>query len=196
MIVAKRKNFLLINKQTSNKKIFEILIKKIPNSIFSKLGYKFLKKVIEKKIIKLYVVMNQRKIFSLVTTVSYDNYNLLKKKILVYLIKKPHIILFNLRYFFNTFNRDSNEINLKYKNNYLHLLHLIILRDKKLNKNIKLKDELMSFFYKIILKKNNAKLFYLCYEKKNLSAHKYYKRNNFKIYKKNSEVIYIEKKFL
>ena len=196
MIIAKRKNFLLINKQTSNKKIFEILIKKIPNSIFSKLDYKFLKKIIEKKIIKLYVIMNQRKIFSLVTTVSYDNYNLLKKKILVYLIKKPHIILFNLRYFFNIFNRDSNEINLKYKNNYLHLLHLIILKDKKLNKNIKLKDELMSFFYKIILKKNNAKLFYLCYEKKNLSAHKYYKRNNFKIYKKNNGVIYIEKKFL
>ncbi len=196
MIIAKRKNLLLINKKVLSKKIFEILVKKIPNSIFSKLDYNFLKKIIEKKIISLYIVKNQRKIFSLITTVSYDNYNLLKKKIFIFLIKNPHIIFLNLKYFFNIFYRDSNEINLKYKKNYLHLLHLVILRDKKFIKNVKLKDELMLFFYKKILKKNNAKLFYLCYERKNLKAHNYYKRNNFRIYKKNSDVIFIEKKFL
>ena len=122
MIIAKRKNLLLINKKVLSKKIFEILIKKIPNSIFSKLNYSFLKKIIEKKIINLYIIKNQRKIFSLVTTVSYDNYNLLKKKIFIFLILNPHIIFLNLKYFFNIYNRDSNEINLKYKKNYLHLL--------------------------------------------------------------------------
>ena len=196
MIIAKRKNLLLINKKVLSKKIFEILIKKIPNSIFSKLNYSFLKKIIEKKIINLYIIKNQRKIFSLVTTVSYDNYNLLKKKIFIFLILNPHIIFLNLKYFFNIYNRDSNEINLKYKKNYLHLLHLVILRDKKFNKNLKMKDEFMSFFYKKILKKNNARLFYLCYERKNLKAHNYYKRNNFRIYKKSTDVIFIEKKFL
>ena len=196
MIIVKRKNLLLVNKKTISKKIFEILIRKIPNSIFSKLNYNFLKKIIEKKIINLYVIKDQRKIFSLVTTVSYDNYNLLKKKIFIFLILNPHIIFLNFKYFFNINNRDSNEINLKYKKNYLHLLHLVILRNKKLNKNLKLKDELMSFFYKKILKKNNAKLFYLCYERSNLKAHNYYKRNNFRIYKKNADVIFIEKKFL
>lgn len=196
MIIAKKKNYLLINKKKLSKKIFEILIKKIPNSIFSKLNFNFLKKIIEKKIINLYIIKNQRKIFSLVTTVSYDNYNLLKKKIFIFLIKNPHIIFLNLKYFFSIFYRDSNEINVKYKKNYLHLLHLVILRDNKFNKNIKLKDKLMSFFYKKILKKNDAKLFYLCYERKNLKAHNYYKRNNFRIYKKNADVIFIEKKFL
>lgn len=196
MIIANRKNFILINKKKLSKKIFEILIKKIPNSIFSKLNYNFLKKIIEKKIINLYIIKNQRKIFSLVTTVSYDNYNLLKKKIFIFLIKNPHIIFLNLKYFYNIFNRDSNEINLKYKKDFLHLLHLVIFSDKKFNKNIKLKDELMSFFYKKILEKNDAKLFYLCYERKNLKAHNYYKRNNFRIYKKNADVIFIEKKFL
>jgi len=195
VIIAKKKNFLLINKESSNKQIFNLLIKKIPNSIFSKLDYKFLNDNIKKKIIKLYLIKNKKKTISLISIVSFGNYNLLKKEIFFYLLRNPYKIMINLKYFLELFSRDSNQINLKYKKDYLHLLHLIILKDKSLNKVLKFKDKLMFFFFKKILEKNDAKIFYLCYERSNLKAHNFYKRNKFKIYKKNNKVIYIKKRF-
>ena len=195
MIIAKKNNFLLIHKESSKKNFFNLLINKIPNSIFSKLDYKFFNNNIKKKIIKLYLIKHKKKTISMISTVSFENYNLLKKEIFFYLLKNPLKILFNLKYLLGLFSRDTNQINLKYKKNYLHLLHLIILKDKFLNKNLKFKDKLMFFFFKKILKKNDAKIFYLCYERSNLRAHNFYKRNKFKIYKKNNKVIYIEKRF-
>ena len=43
------------------------------------------------------------------------------------------------------------------------------------------------------IKKYDAKYFYLCYEKDNLRAYNYYKRNKFKFYAKNKNTIFVKK---
>ena len=61
---------------------------------------------------------------------------------------------------------------------------------------ISAKDNIINFFFKEIIKKNNANYFYLCYERNNYKAHKFYKRNKFVIYKKNQKIFFIKKKVL
>ncbi len=93
-------------------------------------------------------------------------------------------------------DRDKNEVKSDNNIKYLHLLHFIILK-KQFNKiSLKVKDSLINSFLKEIVKKNNANHIYLCYEKNNLRAHKYYKRNKFKVYKKNNKTIFIKKRII
>ena len=84
---------------------------------------------------------------------------------------------------------------MKINNNYLHLLHLIILKNNFLNKSIKKKDALLAKFYKKILRNHKANQLFLCFEKNNLNAYRYYSRNKFKIFNKNTNIIYLKKKF-
>ncbi len=194
MIISKKKNFTLISISNPNRNIFNLIIKKIPNSIFSKLDFFFFKNIVKKNIIDLYVIKKKKKLSSIISTVTVDNYELLKKKIFVYLILNPYTVISNFIYFLTLFKKDENEIDLKNKKKFLHLLHLVIFKDKFSNFSIKEKDNIINFFFKIIIKKNNANFFYLCYEKRNLKANKYYKRNKFNIYKQNKKIIFVKKK--
>ena len=193
MIILKKKNFSLINIKKPSNKIFNLIINNIPRSIFFILGFLFFKKIFEKKLINVYLVKRKKKIASIITTISINNYLLLKKEILNYLIKNPLIIIFNLKFLISTITRNENKI-FSNKKNYLHLLHLVIFKKKFNNISLKSKDKLINFFLKIILEINSAKVFFLCYERSNLKAHEYYKRNKYKIYRQNRKTIFIKKK--
>ena len=135
----------------------------------------------------------KKKIASIITTISINNYFLLKKEILNYLIKNPLIVFFNIKFLISTITRNESKIFFN-KKIYLHLLHIVIFKKNFNNIHLKSKDSLINFFLKEILKKNSAKILFLCYERSNLKAHKYYKRNKYKIYKKNKKTIFIKKK--
>ena len=194
MIFSKKKQFLLINDVKLNKLIFNLIIKNIPHSIFSKLNFFFFKKIIQKKLVDLYLIKKKKKISAIISVTSVNNYSLIKKEILKYLFLNPLIVILNLSFFLNLPNRDSNEIDLKHKNKFLHLLHFIILKKQFSQNSLKEKDSIVNFFFKKIINKYNANYFYLCYEKSNIRAHKYYKRNKFKIYKRNKNIIFVKKK--
>ena len=195
MILFQKKQFFLIHSSNISLKVFNIITKNIPNSIFSKLDYNFFVSIVKKKIINIYLVKNKKNIASVITTVSVKNYNILKKFILFYILLNPIKIISNFNFFLSLIQRDSNIIDKKYEKNYLHLLHLVIYKKQFWSESINNKDKILNFFFKKILKNNNASIFYLCYETSNLRAHKFYKRNKFKIYKKNKKIIFIKKKF-
>jgi len=196
VIISKKKQFTLVNNIYPNKMIYNLIIKKIPNSIFSKLNFFFFKKIIKKKIINFYLIKKKDKISSIISTTTVANYELLKKEIFFYLILNPFIIIVNIKFFFNLIKRDSNIIDNNYKKKYLHLLHLIIFKKDFTDYSLREKDNIINFFFKKILNINNANYFYLCYETNNTKAHKFYMRNKFAIYKKNEKIIFIKKKLI
>ncbi len=195
-IKIKKKNFLLCNCPYPNKKIFKLITKNIPNSIFTILDFSFFKEMVNKKIIDLYIIKKNKKISSIITVTSFKNYQKLKRNIINYLFLNPLKVFKNIPFFLRSVSRDSNEVKILNKKNYLHLLHLIIFKYQFKSIKIKLKDEILNFFFTQIVKINNAKSFYLCYEYNNIKAHKFYKRNKFLIYKRNKNHIFIKKKFI
>ena len=76
----------------------------------------------------------------------------------------------------------------------MHLLHLVIYKKNFMNISIKKKDEIFNFFFKNILKIFKAKALFLCYEKKNIKAHKFYLRNNFIVYSENKDLVFVQKR--
>ena len=196
MIIAKKNQFTLVEINKSKKFMFNFIIKQIPNSVFSKLNFFFFDNIIKKKIIKLYLIKKKKKVSAIITTITFDNYILLKKEIFKYLLFNPFTMILNFFFFIDLIYRDSNEVNFKEKSKYLHLLHLIIFKKDFLKNSLNFKDNLINFFFKIIVKKNNANFFYLCYERNNYKAHKYYKRNKFVTYKKNKKTIFIKKRII
>ena len=139
MIVAKKNNYFLLSKTTINKKIYKIIIEKIPNSIFSKIDFFFFKKILENKIIDLYIIKKKNNLSSIITTTSVKNYDLLKRKIIIYLLKKPIYVISNLFFFLSLLKRDSNIVYSRFNEKYLHLLHFIILKKSFVNKSAKFK---------------------------------------------------------
>ena len=79
---------------------------------------------------------------------------------------------------------------------FLHLLHLIILKNSFNKIKLHTKDNILNFFFKKILEKNNAKNIFLCYDISNFKAHRFYLRNNFKIYLKKGEIVFVKKKII
>ncbi len=77
----------------------------------------------------------------------------------------------------------------------MHLLHLVIFKNYFDDISKKDKDKILDTFFKKIIKKYNANSFFLCYEKTNVKAHYFYKRNNFKIYKEKDNKIFVSKEF-
>lgn len=62
-----------------------------------------------------------------------------------------------------------------------------------MNVSIKKKDKIINFFLKNILRTFNAKSLFLCYEVNNFKAHKFYSRNNFIIYNRNKNLVFVKK---
>ena len=147
MTFSKKKQFLLINDVKLNKLIFNLIIKNIPHSIFSKLNF-FFKKIIHILLVDLYLIKKKKKISAIISVTSVNNYSLIKKEILKYLFLNPLIVILNLSFFLNLLNRDSNEIDLKHKNKFLHLLHFIILKKQFSQNSLKEKDSIVNFFLK------------------------------------------------
>ena len=185
-------NFKLIKTKKNLNKNYKIISNKITSSIFIHLGFNFFKQMVQKNIIHLYNVKLKNKIVVIITVVEYKHYKILSKKIFYHLIQNPLIIIKNFFFLVESLKKNTN---LKINKNYLHLLHLIILKNNFLNISIKKKDALLTKFYKKILKNHKANQLFLCFEKNNLKAYRYYSRNKFKIFNKNTNIVYLKKKF-
>ena len=185
-------NYKLVKTKKNLNKNYKIICDKISSSIFVFLGFKFFKELVLKNFIHIYNVQLKNKTAAIITVVEYKNYKLLSKKIFYQLIQNPFILIKNIFFLLKSLRKNSN---LEINNNYLHLLHLIIFKNNFINISIKKKDALFTKFYKKILKNHKANHFFLCFEKDNFKAMKYYNRNNFRIFNKNSNIIYLKKKF-
>ena len=193
MIAIIKKNYLLTNRITNNKKIFNIITKQIPRSIFTLLDADLFNKIIKDKVIEVFVVKKKNIIVSVISVIKNENYNFLKKEIFFYFLTKPHKLLLNIFFIIAMFGRSSSNIKSSNDKNYLHLLHLIIFKNYFKSISLKKKDEIINFFLRKIIKKYDAKYFYLCYERDNLRAYNYYKRNKFKFYAKSKNTIFVKK---
>ena len=78
MVLSKKDQFSLLSKNNPSKKIFNLIISQIPNSIFSKLDFLFFQEIIKKKIVSLYLIKKKNKLSSIITVTSVENYELLK----------------------------------------------------------------------------------------------------------------------
>ena len=147
MVLSKKDQFSLLSKNNPSKKIFNLIISQIPNSIFSKLDFLFFQEIIKKKIVSLYLIKKKNKLSSIITVTSVENYELLKKKIIIKLLINPLLIVTNINFLFNLISRNSKNINSKYKNKYLHLLHLIIFKKTFFGNSLQKKRSNIKFLF-------------------------------------------------
>jgi hypothetical protein len=171
--------------------LFNLLKRDIPSSIFSSLNYKFFNNLIKEKIIHLYIIQYQKKKSAIITVTTVKNLQKLKYKIFLFYFINPIKLFVNIIKIIKSLARSSN---VYFDNSYLHLLHLVIYKKNFMNISIKKKDEIINFFFKNILKISKAKSLFLCYEKKNIKAHKFYLRNNFIVYSENKDLVFVQKR--
>ena len=152
--------------------------------------------MINQKLIHIFYVRKNDKICAIITVIRFNDFIILKKKIIFYLLKNPLKILFHFKLLLSTFKRDRAKNDFLISREYLNLLHLVIKKEMFYQNSLKEKDDLISFFFKKIVKNFNAKYFYLCYEKNNIKAHKFYKRNKFEIYETTNNAIFVKRKFI
>lgn len=184
--------YQLIKTKKNLKNNYQIICNKITSSIFYYLGFEFFNEMVMNNIIHVYNIKKNRKITSVITVIDFKSYKIINKKIFFYLLKNPLILIKSFLFLLKSI---SKKFNLKTTNKYLHLLHLVIFKKDYLNISLKKKDLILSNFYSKILKKHNANIFFLCFEKKNQKAYKYYLRNKFTIFLKKGNLIYLKKKF-
>jgi hypothetical protein len=187
-----KNNFFFSKRNHNLYPIYKIICKKIPGSIFSKLGYMFFKNLIKKKIIKCYYLCKQNQCVSIITIVEHKNFNNISKEILFFLLFNPKILILNIFHFINNFKK---RIKSNFNHNNLHLLHLIIFKKYFSKTKLIFKDNFFNLIFIKILKENNANSFFLCFEKNNLAAQRFYLRNKFRIYDENKNIVYAKKKF-
>jgi hypothetical protein len=124
--------------------------------------------------------------------VEHKNFNNISKEILFFLLFNPKILILNIFHFINNFKK---RIKSNFNHNNLHLLHLIIFKKYFSKTKLIFKDNFFNLIFIKILKENNANSFFLCFEKNNLAAQRFYLRNKFRIYDENKNIVYAKKKF-
>ena len=182
----------LVKTKKNLKIIYDIICSNITRSIFIKLGFNFFNHLAQNNKIHIYFVKKNKKISAVITVINYKNYQSITYDILFHLILNPHKIILN---FFELKDSLKKSSKLKLNSKYLHLLHLIIFKKNFLDISVKKKDIIFDNIFKNILTEHNAKTLFLCFEKENMSAKKYYKRNNFKNFHKMKNIIYLKKYF-
>ena len=182
----------LVKTKKNLKTIYDIICDNITSSIFIKLGFNFFNHLVQNNKIHIYFVKTHKKISAVITVINYKNYQSITYDILFHLILNPHKIILN---FFELKDSIKKSSKLKLNSKYLHLLHLIIFKNNFLSISVKKKDIIFDNIFKNILTEHDAKTLFLCFEKENISAKKYYKRNNFKNFHKMKNIIYLKKYF-
>ena len=184
--------FQLLRKKKRLKKIYNIIKKEIPSSVFKKLGFEYFDQLVKEKFIHVYIIKVKRKIASIITVVDFEHYKLLSKKTILYLIKNPLLLFQNL---FKFIKSSSKNLDINLNRDHLHLLHLVILGENFKGMSLKKKDKVFDVFYKKIVKNHKSKYIFLCLEKNNAKALRYYKRNKFYFFYKIKNLIYLKKNF-
>ena len=182
----------LIKTKNNLKKIYDIICKNINNIIFINLLFNFFNYLVKNKKSHSYFIKKNKKISAVITVINYKNYQSITYDILFHLILNPHKIILN---FFELKDSIKKNSKLKLNSKYLHLLHLIIFKNNFLGISVKKKDIIFDNIFKNILTEHEKKTLFLCFEKENISAKKYYKRNNFKNFHKMKNIIYLKKYF-
>lgn len=191
MDITSKNSYKLRKIENNTYYLFNLLKRDIPSSIFSSLNYKFFNNLIKEKIIHLYIIQYQKKKSAIITVTTVKNLQKLKYKIFLFYFINPIKLFVNIIKIIKSLARSSN---VYFDNSYLHLLHLVIYKKNFMNISIKKKDEIINFFFKNILKISKAKSLFLCYEKKNIKAHKFYLRNNFIVYSENKDLVFVQKR--
>lgn len=191
MDITSKNSYKLKKIESNTYYLFNLIKRNIPSSIFSSLNYKFFNNLVKKKIIHLYVIKYQKKISAIITVTTVLNLQKLKYKIFLFFLINPIKLIVNIIKIIKSLAKSSN---VYFDNSYLHLLHLVIFKKNFTNISIKNKDQIINFFFKNILKIFNAKSLFLCYEKKNIKAHRFYLRNNFVVYNKKKKFSFCPKK--
>ncbi len=191
MDITSKNSYKLRKIENNTYYLFNLLKRDIPSSIFSSLNYKFFNNLIKEKIIHLYTIQYQKKKSAIITVTTVKNLQKLKYKIFLFYFINPIKLIVNIIKIIKSLARSSN---VYFDNSYLHLLHLVIYKKNFMNISLKKKDEIINFFFKNILKISKAKSLFLCYEKKNIKAHKFYLRNNFIVYSENKDLVFVQKR--
>ena len=191
MVITSKNSYKLRKIENNTYYLFNLIKRDIPSSIFSSLNYKFFNNLVKEKIIHLYIIQYQKKKSAIITVTTVKNLQKLKYKIFLFYFINPIKLIVNIIKIIKSLARSSN---VYFDNSYLHLLHLVIYKKNFMNISIKKKDEIINFFFKNILKISKAKSLFLCYEKKNIKAHKFYLRNNFIVYSENKDLVFVKKR--
>ena len=190
MYITKKNLYILSKIENNSYNLFNLIKKNIPSSIFSSLNYKFFNSLIREKIIHLYVIQYKKKNSGIITLTTVRNLAKLKYRIFLFYLINPFTFILNIINIFKSLSRSSIS---KFDESYLHLLHFIIFKKRFIYVSIKKKDKIINFFLKNILKTFNAKSLFLCYEENNFKAHKFYLRNNFIVYNRNKNLVFVKK---
>ena len=191
MDIISKKSHTLKKIENNTYYLFNLLKRDIPSSIFSTLNYKFFNNLIKEKIIHLYIIQYKKKILAIITVATVKNLQKLKYKIFFFYFINPIKLIVNIIKIIKSLARSSS---VHFDKSYLHLLHLVIFKKKFMNVSIKKKDQIINFFFKNILKIFKAKILFLCYEKKNIKAHRFYLINNFIVYNRNKDLVFVQKR--
>ena len=191
MDITSKNSYKLRKIENNTYYLFNLIKSDIPSSIFSSLNYKFFNNLIKEKIIHLYIIQYQKKKSAIITVTTVKNLQKLKYKIFLFYLINPIKLVINIMKIIKSLARSSN---VYFDNSYLHLLHLVIYKKNFMNISIKKKDGIINFFFKNILKIFKAKSLFLCYEKENIKAHKFYLRNNFIVYSENKDLVFVQKR--
>jgi len=189
--IISKNSYTLKKVENNSYYLFNLIKRDIPSSIFSSLNYKFFNNIIKEKIIHLYTIQYQKKISAVITVTTVKNLKKLKYKIFFFYFFNPIKFFFNIIKIIRSLVRSSS---VHFDKSYLHLLHLVIFKKNFRNVSIKKKDQIINFFFGNILKIFKAKILFLCFEKKNVKAHKFYLRNKFIVYNKNKNLIFVKKR--
>jgi len=187
------KSYSLKRKKKNLNQIFDIVCNEIPASLFTKMDYDFFQKLVKKKIIYVFTVNKGKIITSVITVVDYNNYNVLKREIMLFFLKNPIKILLNFKHLIRSIFKGSEPT---FNKNFLHLLHFVIYKKYFMKISLKSKDSIFNYFFKKIVKNFNAKILFLCYEKDNMAAKNFYSRNKFKIYAERPKILFVKKKYI
>lgn len=191
MDITNKNSYTLKKIENNTYYLFNLIKREIPSSIFLSLSYKFFNNLIKEKIIHLYIIQYQKKISGIITVTTVKNLRKLKYKIFFFYFNNPIKFIFNIIKIIKSLARSSS---VNFDKSYLHLLHLVIFKKNFMNISIKKKDQIINFFFKNILKIFKAKILFLCFEKKNVKAYKFYLRNKFIVYNKNKNLIFVKKR--
>jgi hypothetical protein len=185
--IYKLKKSQLTKKGTKN--VYFFLVNNIKNSVFSIFGHDYFLDLLKFNYQETFYIKKNGQIVSYISYINKINESKMKKKLFFFILKN---ILFNLPlliFHYKIFFKIHRP-----PNNYIQLIHLII-KIKKTEKKIRLKlhKKIENLNQKVVNKGYQG--IYAIYENKNVIASKYYKKNNFKIFKKNIFFSFVKKKF-
>ena len=171
------------------KKIYFFLINNIKNSVFSVFGHDYFLELLKFNYQDTFYIKKKGQIVSYISYIDKINEDKMKKKLLFFILKNIlfnlPILILNYKIFFKIHEPPDN---------YIQLIHLIIkIKEKKKKIKVKLHKKIEDLHIAIANRKYKG--IYAIYENTNVIASKYYRKNNFKIFKKNIFFSFVKKKF-